>query len=642
MIKEFEEVLRDYDIEVKLSREKNYDINILLIRESLKGKDENLLSQEIINKIREKFGNIIINYEIKNHNLYIKIDLYKLLIYSIKNRFYEFDKKDKKILIEHTSVNPNKSLHIGHLRNSILGDSLYRFLRYLGYDVKVLNYIDDTGSQVADIVFGYYFLGIPLDPKKFDINLVIENIRKYIREKGLDDSKIKELENIIKERLETLNRLFGYYIPEKFDSYSGDIVYYIVNKLYEIYPELEKEKNYVIKKIEEGNNEIYNFSRNIVNKIILDQLYTLSKFNIYYDLIIRESDVLNYKLWDEAFEILKKNNIIKYQTEGEKKGTWIIDLSKWDEFKNYEDKEKVLIRSDGTTVYLAKDIALAMWKTGILENRFKYKIFTIQRNNKPLYEVGGDLNIDFSGDISINIIGNEQRYLQLIIKKIIENLNTNKKYIHYGYGLIMLSKDMGKLFNIKEEEKEMLKMSGRKGLYINVDSLIDVMKKELKNKFNLDDERLYKLILSSIAFEILKYDKNSVIAFDLNKMMNINEGTALYLLYTYARINSLLEKFGKNVEIREENPELNNYERELIKEILIYRDRLLEIEKNLEINKIADYTLELARKFNEFYQNVPILPEIDKKYYRIILVYITKILLEKLFDILKIEKIDKI
>lgn len=642
MINEFEEILRDYDVNITLSKIEDYDISILLFKEIKKGNKPEYLVKDILEKIKKKFGeNIIEKYEFINGYLNIKLNLMKLLEYFYKNNLFEFSKKNKNVIIEHTSVNPNKALHIGHLRNTILGDSLYRLMKTLGYNVIRMNYIDDTGSQVADVIFGFYFLKLPINPSDYNIDVAIENIVNFLKKENLYREGIeKEIRNILEERMFMLKKLYGYEVPKKFDHYCGDFVYYVVNKLYDILPDTEKYKKIIISGIEKEEGEIWDLANYVVDKVLEEQMKTLENFDIYHDVYIRESDILKYNLWNITFEILKNKKIIEYVNEGEKKGCWIINLDRWEEFKNYEDKQKVVVRSDGTTVYLSKDIAFALWKVKILDDYFTYRLYKVYRNGEKLYITGGDMKIDFRGDISINVIGSEQSYLQLIIKKIIEEIDKNKAYIHYGYGLVMLSKEFGELFNL--HDKEIIRMSGRKGVYINADNLLDIVYKEVKKTTNLDDEICKKIAVSTINFEILKYDRNSTIVFDLKKMTNIEEGNALYLLYTYARINSLLKKYGKEVNPIFDSYNLNKYERNLLLKILYYRDVLLDAEKNLDINNIAQYTVQLARIFNEFYQNVPVLSEIDKYPYRIFLVYLTKIIMDKLFYILKIQPVDRI
>jgi len=640
-----EKLLKNYDISFsEPPKNGTYDISIKLFKEIKKGKKP----EEIAMEIYEKIKYYVESYEVINGYMNIRLNFNKII--KGFDKIFDFsDIKKEKILIEHTSVNPNKALHIGHLRNSILGDSLYRFFDLLGHKVTVLNYIDDTGSQVADVVLGFYYLGFPINPKEFNIEEVSNKICKVLGEEIKD--KVKE---IIISRMKSLKELYGYEIPEKFDHYCGDFVYVIVNKLYEISPKLEDYKRVVLKKIEEGNNDIYNLSKEIVRKVMLEQLKTLWNFDIYFDLLNKESDIIQQGLWEKTFKILKEKGLIKYEEEGEKKGTYIIDLSRWKEFEGYEDKKKVLVRSDGTTVYLAKDIAYAFWKLNLIDDEFKYSEFIIQPNGKTLYETnpnGKRIDKKFNDcDISINIIGAEQSYLQLIIKKIIEELYPNKKYIHYKYNLVMLSKETAKIFGISN--KEIVRMSGRKGIFINADNLlektIEVSKRKLIERGVKDniDELAFKIARSTICFEILKYDPNSIVVFDIDRMTNVEEGNALYLMYTYARINSLLNKSGLKedeiIEIGKEVRDLTEIERKLLIKIFSFKDIIYEVYKNLEINKLASYATDLARAFNEFYQNIPIIPKMKEYPHRLLLALLTKKILEKLFYVLKIDFIERI
>jgi arginyl-tRNA synthetase len=629
------ERLEDYDIEFSKPPENlDYDISILLFKEVKKGKNINEITEEIINKIKD----LVIDYKLINGYLNIKINKKELIKYY--NEIFKFEKKNIRVFLEHTSANPNKALHIGHIRNSILGDSLYRLLSLLGYDVITLNYIDDTGAQVADNILGIYLLKIPKDPKEFNLENVIKNIKEFLIKEGLYKEEYEEkIKNIFLERMRALKELYEYEIPEKLDHYFGDFIYVIVNKLYEIVSGLENYKYKIIKLIEEGNNELYYLSKEISDKILLEQLKTLWNFDIYFDLIIRESDILRYSLFDQALNILFEKEIAKRINENGKFYV-ALDLKKWPDIaKAYSSEEKVLIRSNGTTTYIAKDIAYAMWKLGIMKSNIKFKENILQPNDKYILEIDKNGNIEIEPcDISINVIGSEQTHNQMMVKRVIEEVDKNKKYIHYGYGLVMLHKNTAKIFGIEED---IVKMSGRKGIYINVDDLYNRLYNICFEKFN-DKEIAEKLSKGFISLEMLKYDRNSIIKFDINKMLNIEEGNAIYFLYTYARINSLLEKANWEIPKEFEINELNKYEEKLILKLFEFKDILLEIEKNLELNRLYKYLIELVKVFNEFYQNVPILNYKDKCPHRLFLVYLTKEVLEKIFYILKIEPVKRI
>jgi len=202
--------------------------------------------------------------------------------------------------------------------------------------------------------------------------------------------------------------------------------------------------------------------------------------------------------------------------------------------------------------------------------------------------------------------------------------------------LVRLHRNTAKIFGINED----IKMSGRKGLYINVDDLYEKLYNIAYDKFK-DKETSERIVKSFISLEMLKYDRNTTILFDIDKMLNLEEGNVIYFLYTYARIRSLLNKVDKIPEEFEIN-ELNKYEEKLIINLFKFKDIIYDIEKSLELNHLYRYLIDLVRSFNEFYQNVPILNYKDKYPHRIFLVYLTKEVLDKIFYILKIEPVESI
>jgi arginyl-tRNA synthetase len=245
--------------------------------------------------------------------------------------FYNFG-KGQHIVIEHTSVNPNKALHVGHMRNVILGDTVYRIMKATNHKPTVLNYIDDLGLQVADIVVGFKFAGIPLEPQ----------------EKSM-----------------------------KFDHYCGDEVYVKINEMYRKDSQLEEKRKLVLKEIEEGESEIAKFASYITFRVLNEQLKTCWRLKTHYDLLNFESHIVFSKLWEKVFELLKKKSIITLKTEGKNKGCWTI--------KPINEEEKIIVRSDGTATYIAKDISYAAWKMGIVEDPFFYYKFAEQWDNSVLW-----------------------------------------------------------------------------------------------------------------------------------------------------------------------------------------------------------------------------------------------------------------
>src|SRR5690242_6176196 len=170
--------------------------------------------------------------------------------------FYDFG-NGKHVSVEHTSVNPNKALHIGHLRNMALGDSIQRILKATNHHTTVLNYVDDSGLQVADIIVGFTFAGFPLEPAKINI---------------------------------------------KFDQYCGDEIYVKINEMYEKDPALAEKRKLVLREIEEGNSEIAKFASQITSRVLHEQLKTCWRMKVRYDLLNFESQIVLSKLWGKTFE----------------------------------------------------------------------------------------------------------------------------------------------------------------------------------------------------------------------------------------------------------------------------------------------------------------------------------------------------
>ncbi|MDC8438457.1 MAG: arginine--tRNA ligase, partial [Candidatus Nitrosotenuis sp.] len=240
--------------------------------------------------------------------------------------------ENARIVVEHTSVNPNKALHLGHVRNVVIGDTVARILAHVGYDVKVLNYVDDSGLQVADILVGFRNLGFSESPPA----------------------------------------------GQKFDQYCGDVVYVKTTEKYEKEPSLQETRNNVLKDLEDGNSEIAKFAKMITSRVLEEQLKTCWRLGASYDCINFESEIVRSKLWPQIFEELKKMNLIKFEKEGKNAGCWVIPSE--------GEEDKVLVRSNGTATYIAKDIPYAAWKLGLVEDPFYYKKYVQQENGRILWQ----------------------------------------------------------------------------------------------------------------------------------------------------------------------------------------------------------------------------------------------------------------
>jgi arginyl-tRNA synthetase len=521
----------------------------------------------------------------------------------------------KRIAIEHTNVNPNKALHIGHARNLVLGDSLVRTMKRLGHDVQTLNYIDDSGAQVADVIVGLKFL-------------------------KLSDQAPDGV---------------------KFDAYCGDVVYTKVNQVYERDPSLKEKQRLVLKEIEKGSGEISEYAEKIVSRILADQLQTCWRLGARYDLLNWESHILRTGMWKEVFEELKSKGIAVLETAGDNAGCWVV-----------KDKElgddKVLVRSDGTVVYVAKDIPYAAWKIGLVRDQFSYRVYGTQPDGSTLWsttavkslgtDAGAPAHPKFGGaDLAISVIDSKQSRLQKVVSRVLERLEgkESERYLHRAYEVVALSKRSAESLGMTVE-KEFVHMQGRKGIYINVDTVLDALKKKSaeetkrKNPERSDewvDAVADALAVGAFRFELVKQDPDKIIAFDMESSLRLEGDTGPYLLYSYARASRILVKSGTtNPVIDEPSAAKLTHPKEvaLLKQISIYDKSVLEAERYLSPKEVATYAHSLAAMFNEFYEQVQVNnePDASLRQARLAMIQGFRVILKDALELLGIKVLDEI
>jgi arginyl-tRNA synthetase len=484
--------------------------------------------------------------------------------------------KRKKVIIEHTSVNPNKALHVGHLRNVAIGDTIYRILRDTNHDVIVLNYVDDSGLQVADILVGFLFLKFPVTPP--------------------DQSM-------------------------KFDKYCGNEIYVKVNDLYEKDPSLVEKRKSLLKKLEEGDPEITSFASEVTSKVLKDQLKTCWRMKARYDLLNFESHIIRSKLWGKTFERMRKGNIIIKETEGENAGCWV--------FGSNVEGTKIIVRSNGTATYIAKDIPYALLKVGTLQDQFKYQVFLKQWDNSTLWASttddlkGTNQPTFFPAKDSITVIDNRQIRLQKIIQEILNKFESNSnRYMHLSYGPVLLSSRTAKDLGMKPDDEKSVQMSGRKGIFVDADYVLDTLygkaKEETINRnpeiTGKDLERISEEIaISSMRYSLIKNDLDKELKFDMIDSLSLDGNSAPYLQYAYARCCRLIEKANINSFSGDVSNLSDPIEYRLIKHLSKYAIVIEDTIKHLEPKLIALYAYDLATMFNLFYEKLPILKEKDAK-----------------------------
>ncbi|WP_238996454.1 arginine--tRNA ligase [Paenibacillus pinistramenti] len=514
----------------------------------------------------------------------------------------------RKIVVEHTSINPNKSAHIGHLRNSCIGDTLVRMLRTAGAEVEVHNYIDDLGNQLADTVVG--LLHTPVSGE-------------YAR--------------------------FGDYC---WDVYSG------LHKQFENQPELVEERTNVLHALEEGQGNLAWVGYITAAQIVREHLEEMQAFGIGYDLLVWESSIVREGFWDAAFEQLKGTPNFIRETSGRLAGCWVLkqgeDSSPFvqgtesgvepgnaaaeqemtdDAYGSGFTKDKVLVRSNGILTYTAKDIAYHLWKFGLLGRQFRYSTFA-----EGVWSTGkqGEDKAFGNADTVINVIDHRQEYPQAMVRQSLEQMGYAEqaaRLLHVSYGVVSLSRQTaGELGLDTSDGKSSYAMSGRQGIGMKISVLLDKMEQVIASSRQSPDGLPSRVIAAAaIRYYLLRYNLQTEVIFDLQQATEITGNTGVYLLYTYARSLSVLSKGAEagaegvsgaaqppshGAEEKHERyalvpdfwPDtLEPAEHALIRQIAGWPELLQAACRELAPHMLCSYAYELSSLFNNFYGACPIL-----------------------------------
>ena len=515
--------------------------------------------------------------------------------------------RPEKTIVEHTAINPNKAAHIGHLRNSALGDTLVRVLKFRGNPVEVQNYIDDTGVQVADVVVGF----------------------QQLEKLTLEDAK----------RIAASTR---------FDYYCWDL-YARVTEWYDGDKDRLKIRAATLHDIEHGVDPTASLAAFIADTVVRAHLKTMARLNIDYQLLTWEGDILRLKFWARAFEVLKETGAVFLQNEGKHAGCWVMKIEDEDtersedepaEDTDTEDREKVIVRSNGTVVYVGKDMAYQFWKSGLLGRDFLYRKFATRMDGATLWATTSDTSQAVAehpsfGDAAAtyNVIDVRQSYLQKLLKQALSAIGHPQeadRLKHFSYEMVALSHDTAKELgfapdpNSEEAKKPFVEVSGRKGLGVKADDLIDrVIEKALaevdRRQSDLPAEERRKVAeqigVAAVRYFLIKYSRTTVIAFDIDEAVSFVGETGPYLQYAVVRANKIIgklqERFGQDetatlAELPSTPPDLINEDAELWA-LVLEASRLDEVVeqvvRSLEFAVLAKYGFGLAQMFSAFYQN---------------------------------------
>jgi arginyl-tRNA synthetase len=504
-----------------------------------------------------------------------------------------------KVVVEHTAINSNKAAHVGHLRNSCLGDTVVRMLRAQGYTVEAQNYIDDSGVQVADVVVGF---------------TLIQQGRLQVP--GGNEPQ-----------------------PDESFDYFCSRVYVAVGKQYEQQPELLDLRKVILHTIEhgeepQGSPDYPALAADLAHQIVQAHLKTMARLNISYDLLTWESAILGAGLWTHTFDMLRQRAVLENPQSGPAAGCWILpfgDEGSTEAKASERMQDKILVRSDGTATYAAKDIANHLWKFGLTDDptigvQFQYVPWGVQHDERTLWtmRVSGDANAT-AGQASptrfghakrvINVIDVRQSYTQQVVQESMRRLGYEEQaanLTHIGYEVVTLSRATAASLGIDiSDGRSFYPMSGRKGIEIKADDLIQAAvarMQEVDSKRELSERTAAILAASAIRYFMIRFGLQQVIALDMDEVLRPNGDTGVYLQYAYARANSILRRLRETGYTAPEHltdlPErLEQSEWELLRHMNIYPRRLAEATTQLAPSLLAAYTFDLAVHFSDFYEH---------------------------------------
>ena len=439
-----------------------------------------------------------------------------------------------KVLVEHSSINPNKAAHIGHLRNAILGDTFVRLLRFAGREVDVQNYIDNTGVQVADVVVGFL-----------------------------------QIEKKSRAQIEALAA------APRFDYLCWDL-YARVSQWYEEDKANLQARAATLHAIEEGTNETAAIADLISLAVLRRHLETMDRLDIAYDFLPRESEILHLHFWDAAFAKLREAGVLTYEDEGKNQGCWVMRRAgtaagsgeNITEEKITEENQKVIVRSNGTVGYVGKDIAYHMWKFGLLGRDFGYRKFYRYPNGHDCWisTTDGEKEHPHFGDVAeiYNVIDARQSEAQNTVIEALRGLGHGEaadRYTHFSYEMVALTPrcaaELGYTLSEEDKARSWIEVSGRKGFGVKADDLLDALIASAAKEVDARHPELSEaegagiatqVAIGALRYFMLKFTKQSVIAFDFKEALSFEGDTGPYAQYAVVRASNIFRKGGLDPE----------------------------------------------------------------------------------------------
>jgi arginyl-tRNA synthetase len=530
-------------------------------------------------------------------------------------------------LVEHTSINPNKAAHVGHLRNAILGDTFARMLKpdafKPGYETGVQNYIDNTGVQVADIVVAVTTLK----------GMSLAEVRVWVAELEASGTRL---------------------------DYACWDLYAAVSQWYEADARRVGERRQLrldtLHAIEAGGNETAAIAELISTGVLRRHLETMERLGIEYDFLPRESEILHLHFWEAARALMVAKGVLYLETEGKNKGCWVmrraavpahddeavVNRAPGASVSGPDEDAKILVRSNGTVTYVGKDIAYHLWKFGLLGKDFGYaKFFEYATHTCWISTVEGETpHPEFGHAAAIyNVVDSRQDDPQTQVKEALRALGfvaESEHYTHLNYAFVGLTArtaiDLGYVLSEEDTAKNFIEVSGRKGFGVKADDLIDRMIAAAKAEVDTRHPALSEPERAEIAeaigvgalrFFLLRFTRNTVVAFDYQDALAFDGETGPYVQYAVVRAANIFRKAGVAEDAAlaaiadlDLSAMLQGEEGTSVWEVWLTASRLsLVLEQAIaaaEPAMLARYAFALAQQFNNFYHRHRILTETDE------------------------------
>jgi arginyl-tRNA synthetase len=575
-----------------------------------------------------------------------------------------------KVVVEHTSINPNKAAHIGHLRNSILGDTFVRLLKFRGNQVEVQNYIDNTGVQVADVVVGF----IHLEKKN------LQDVEQLVRDPSV-----------------------------RFDFLCWDL-YARVFQFYQANQDALDLRSKALKEIEEGHGEPARMADLISTAIVRKHLETMLRINVQYDLLVQESEILRLDFWKSAFELLKKKGAIRYEDTGKNAGCWVMSLAETDvarasrplwsghpardlvrerdapatagetpalhsEEEAGEEDVKIIVRSNGTVTYVGKDIAYHLWKFALLGKDFGYALFYRYPDGHPVWRTSlrGEPEAPSCGHASsaYAVIDTRQSYLQNLVNAALHALGYHQQannLHHFAYEVVGLSprcaEELGLELSQEDQQRPYVEVSGRKGLGVKADDLIDALIAKALEEVcsrqmtqDLEEQQTYACMIAvaALRYFLLKFSRRMIIAFDFKEALAFEGETGPYLQYSVVRARNIFNKFQEtHADFKPQSLD-RAVGTEVLRRFFSSDDGLayweltfLTAQLEMIVDQaiasqepagLAKYAFRLAQAFNNFYHRFHILsePDADRQQFLLYVVHLVNQTLTSALGLMGIE-----